>query len=220
MSKNRHLNRIAREIAACRVCKKDCTGLPVPGEGSPDARVVFIGEAPGKEEAKTGRPFIGRSGKLLRQMIRDLGLAESDVFITSPVHYLPLRGTPSKTMVLHGREHLVEQLTVIGPDIVVLLGKTACLAMLDQNVEITRTHGSVVRKDGRVLYITFHPAYALRFPEGKRQFVRDFSKLRRLITSARQGTPPPAAHASGRSRSDARTAARSPRRTTRHRQES
>src|SRR5512143_3045616 len=122
MSKNRHLNRIAREIAACRVCQKDCTGLPVPGEGSPDARIVFIGEAPGKEEAKTGRPFIGRSGKLLREMIHEIGIDEAKVFITSPVHYLPSAGTPTKEMIIHGREHLLEQLSIIKPDIVVLLG--------------------------------------------------------------------------------------------------
>ena len=217
MSKTRHLQRIPREIAACRACRKDCTGLPVPGEGSPDARIVFIGEAPGKEEARTGRPFVGRSGKLLRELISSIGLRVDEVFITSPVHYLPLRGTPSKTMVLHGREHLAGQLSVIGPEIIVLLGNTACVALLDEKVESTKKHGTTVRKDGRVLFITFHPAYALRFPEGRRQFVRDFTRLRRLITSVLTGTPPPAAHASGRSPSAAPAAARSPRRATRHR---
>src|SRR5512139_1550662 len=119
MNKEQSLHQIAEMITRCRFCRKGCTGKAVPGEGSADARVVFIGEAPGREEAKTGRPFVGRSGKLLRQTIREAGLSEDDVFITSPVHYLPDRGTPTKEMIRHGREHLFEQLAIIEPDIVV-----------------------------------------------------------------------------------------------------
>ena len=181
MNKEQALKRIAAEIGRCRLCRKGGSGKVVPGEGDPDARIVFIGEAPGREEAKTGRPFIGRSGKLLRQAIRDAGLVESEVFITSPVHYLPDRGTPSKEMIRHGREHLFKQLAVIGPDIIVLLGNSACVALLDGKVEITKKHGTIVKKDGRTYFITVHPAYALRFPEGKRHLLRDFAKLKRLI---------------------------------------
>ena len=94
MDKERALKALAAEITQCRSCRKGGSGKAVPGEGSAGARVVFIGEAPGREEAETGRPFIGRSGRLLRQSIREIGLAEEEVFITSPVHYLPDRGTP------------------------------------------------------------------------------------------------------------------------------
>ncbi len=182
MNKDLFLKRIAREIAACRACRRDCTGMAVPGEGSAEARVVFVGEAPGKEEARTGRPFIGRSGKLLREAIRGIGLDETAVFITSPVHYLPLRGTPSLPMIGHGREHLLKQLDVIQPEVIVLLGNTACVALLGAKVEITKHHGTIVEKDGRTLFITFHPAYALRCPEGKRLFLRDLKKLRTLLS--------------------------------------
>lgn len=185
MDKQRSLLKIAEEIARCRLCKKGGTGKAVPGEGSPDARVVFVGEAPGKEEAKAGRPFVGRSGRFLRQAIRDIGLTEDDVFITSPGHYLPLRGTPSKEIILHGREHLFKQLTIIEPEIVVLLGNTACLAVLDRKLEIAANHGTVLEKDGRHLLVTFHPAYAMRFPDGKRGFLRDFLKLKRLLSPTR-----------------------------------
>jgi DNA polymerase len=181
MNKEKALKRIADEIARCTLCKRGGTGKAVPGEGNPDARVVFIGEAPGKEEARSGRPFIGRSGKFLRQMIKEAGLNENKVFITSPVHYLPLRGTPAKEMIIHGRKHLFKQLSVIDPKIVVLLGNTACLAMLDTKVEITRAHGSTVQEEGRMYYVTFHPAYAMRFPEGGKQFIRDFRKLKRIM---------------------------------------
>jgi DNA polymerase len=185
MNKGQALKRIALEIVNCRLCKKGGTGKAVPGEGDPDARIVFIGEAPGREEAKTGRPFVGRSGKLLRQTVRELGLNEDDVFITSPVHYLPDRGTPSKEMIHHGREHLFKQLEVIGPDIIVLLGNSACVAMLDAKVEITKQHGTLVKKDGRTYFITVHPAFAIRFTKGKEMLLGDFAKLKRLLRSLR-----------------------------------
>ena len=179
--KAKTLQKIAEEISHCRLCRKGGTGKAVPGEGNPDARIVFIGEAPGKEEAKTGRPFVGRSGKLLRQAIRDIGLDESAVFITSPVHYLPLRGTPSTAMIHHGRQHLFEQLSVIKPDMIVLLGNSACVALLDGKVEITKKHGTLEKKDGRTYFITVHPAYAVRFTKGKEMLFSDFAALKNLI---------------------------------------
>ena len=185
MDKERVLKGIAAEIARCRSCKKGCSGKAVPGEGSANARVVFIGEAPGREEAKTGRPFVGRSGNLLRQSIRELGLDEAEVFITSPVHYLPDRGTPSSEMIRHGREHLFQQLAVIDPEIIVLLGATACRAVLDRKVEVAKLHGTTARTDRRTCFITFHPAYAIRFTEGKRLFLEDFARLKRLIKARR-----------------------------------
>ena len=181
MNKGQALKRIALEIVNCRLCKKGGKGMAVPGEGNPDARIVFIGEAPGREEAKIGRPFVGRSGKFLRQMIRDTGLVEADVFITSPVHYLPDRGTPSKEMIHHGRQHLFEQLAVIKPDMIVLLGNSACVALLDGKVEITKKHGTLMKKDDRTYFITVHPAYAIRFTKGKEMLLSDFAKLKRLI---------------------------------------
>src|SRR5581483_12509208 len=93
--KQKALDKIAKEIENCQVCQEDKIGIAVPGEGDPDADIVFLGEAPGKQEAQTGRPFIGRSGKLLRIVIKDAGIKEEDVYITSAVKYLPKRGTPT-----------------------------------------------------------------------------------------------------------------------------
>jgi len=179
--KQRELQKITGEIELCSLCKQWGEGRAVPGEGNPDADIVFIGEAPGREEAKTGRPFVGRSGKLLRELIREAGLEEENVFISSPVKYLPLRGTPTRENILHGREHLSKQLLIIDPKIVVLLGNTACVALLDRKVQITKERGSIIHKDGRKYFITFHPAYALRFPEGKKSLRRDFGALKKLI---------------------------------------
>ena len=179
--KDKALLKIADEIRSCRLCKEWGTGLPVAGEGSAEAKLVFIGEAPGKEEAKTGRPFIGRSGRLLRSIIAETGLKEEEVYITSPVKYLPLRGTPSRENVLHSREHLMKQLSIINPQVVVLLGSVACLALLDRKVEITKERGTQLKKDCRTYFITFHPAYALRFPKGKKALKEDLGRLSRML---------------------------------------
>jgi uracil-DNA glycosylase family 4 len=173
MDKKKALAKIAGEIDSCPLCREWGEGNPVPGEGNP-----------GKEEAKAGRPFIGRSGKLLRSVIRDIGLDEEDVFITSPVKYLPHRGTPTMGNILHGREHLLKQLSVIEPKILVLMGNVACRAVLEKKVEVARDRGNIIRINGITCLITFHPAYALRFPSGKRAFIRDFKKLKRLISAA------------------------------------
>jgi len=186
MNKEQALEKIAREIIACALCKKDGTGKAVPGEGSPYAQIFFVGEAPGKEEVKIGRPFVGRSGKFLRENMRLIGIDEDDIFITSPGHYLPLCRAPSKESTLHGRTHLLKQVEIIDPQIVVLLGNTACIAMLDRKVEIVSEHGKTVEKNGRKFFITFHPAYAMRFPEGKKLFLRDFQKLKKIIFSGLQ----------------------------------
>ncbi len=181
MNKAERLQKIADEIRRCRECLRWGRGKAVPGEGNPDADIVFVGEAPGSEEAKTGRPFVGRSGKFLRQMIRSTDLEEEEVFITSPVHYMPPRGRPTKENIIHGRVHLLKQLSIINPKVIVLLGSTACLALLDRNVEISKEHGRTINKEDRIYLITFHPAYAMRFPFARKDFEEDFKRLKGLI---------------------------------------
>lgn len=186
MDKAGRLSAITEEIERCGRCRKWGKGKAVPGEGNPDAEIVFIGEAPGKTEAETGRPFVGRSGRFLRTAIIEIGLDEQEVYITSPVKYLPLSGTPSKENVLHGRIHLMKQLAVVSPKIVVLMGNTACLALLDRKVATVAEHGSVIDHEGWTCFITIHPAFAMRFPEAKKMFLQDFRKLKRLIERKRR----------------------------------
>jgi uracil-DNA glycosylase len=181
MNIQRKLEMIAKEIRECKACKQGGSGMPVPGEGTGDFPVMFIGEAPGKKEAKTGRPFVGRSGTFLRQMIREAGMDERQVFITSPVHYLPDAGKPSPAMIEHGATHLRKQVGAIRPRVVVLLGNSACRALLGTRIEIAKHHGTVIEKEGVSFFISFHPAYAIRFPEGRKKFIRDFQSLRNLI---------------------------------------
>lgn len=181
MNKVKALQKIAAGIEQCRECRKDGLGLAVPGEGSAEVPVMFIGEAPGKHEAGTGRPFVGRSGQLLRAIISGIGIDPGKAFITSPVHYLPGTGKPSPAMIAHGATHLFEQIAVIEPRILVLLGCSAFRALFGKTIEIAKEHGTVVEKDGISCFITFHPAYAMRFPEGRKKFLEDFGKLKLLL---------------------------------------
>lgn len=180
MNKTKELQKISREIENCSICKQNKIGKAVPGEGNPDAKIVFIGEAPGRNESLTGRPFIGRSGKLLRSMISSVGLEESGVFITSPVKYLPDSGTPSFSDIEHGKIHLRKQLDIINPKFLVLLGNVACMGILEDNIMCTSRHGELI--EGRY-FITVHPSAAMRFPRIRKIFEEDFTKLKSLLES-------------------------------------
>ncbi|GIW61980.1 MAG: uracil-DNA glycosylase [Patescibacteria group bacterium] len=180
MNKQQYLDAIAKEIEQCDLCKIGKSGKPVPGEGNPDADIAFIGEAPGRVESETGRPFVGRSGQLLRSLIREIGLQEKEVYITSPVKYLPNRGTPTSEDIAHGREHLLKQLNIIHPKIVVLLGRVAAEGVLQKRVSVVKEHGKIIEdKDGIKYFLTYHPAAALRFPKKFLSSLReDFQKIR------------------------------------------
>jgi uracil-DNA glycosylase family 4 len=184
MDKQKALDKIANEIEKCAVCKIGKNGKAVPGEGNPDADVVFIGEAPGRQEAATGRPFIGRSGQLLRSLIRGIGLDdEKDVYITSPVKYLPDRGTPTSADIAHGRIHLMQQFEIIQPKFVMLLGRVAAEGVLEKKVKVATEHGNIIEeKDGIKYFLTLHPAAALRFPNKfKPPLEEDFKKLKKHL---------------------------------------
>lgn len=181
MNKQHELDKIAKDIERCQVCKIGKIGKAVPGEGNPDADIVFMGEAPGKQEANSGRPFIGRSGQLLRKNIRAIGLDENDVFITSPVKYLPLRGTPTTEDIVHGLIHTNKQLAVIQPKIIVLLGSTASFAVLGEKISVMKRHGEILKKDNRTYFLTIHPAAAIRFVKFKSVFETDFKKIKELF---------------------------------------
>ncbi|MFA5355665.1 MAG: uracil-DNA glycosylase [Candidatus Paceibacterota bacterium] len=175
------LDKIAKEISRCRTCKINKVGKAVPGEGSPNAKIVFIGEAPGKKESEEGRPFIGRAGSILRRLIRGCGLKEEDVYITSAVKYLPKYLTPKPSDIEHGRKHLFSQLRVIKPKIVVLLGNVAVLAVLTEKFAIAKVHGKIIKRDGVNYFIAYHPAAMLHNPNVRKDIKSDFRKLKRIL---------------------------------------
>jgi DNA polymerase len=150
------------------------------GEGNADAQIVFVGEAPGRHEAESGRPFVGQAGQWLRRAIRGIGLDEDVVYLTSPIKYRPKRPKLRRADIAHARVHLREQIDIIEPRVIVLLGNTACLGVLNENIAVRARHGSLVERDGRAHFITCHPAAAARFPAIRRAVQGDFRKLRRL----------------------------------------
>lgn len=174
------LKAIAEEIKRCRECKKGKSGLPVPGKGSPRAKVMFVGEAPGRREAKTGRPFVGGSGKLLTQFLTAIGIERKDVFITSPVKYYPGQRTPTNHEIQHGKIHLLKQINAIKPKLIVLLGNIAHKALIG-DVRVSERHGKTSKKNGTRYFSTFHPAAAMRFPKIKRLMRQDFQRLKKLL---------------------------------------
>jgi DNA polymerase len=158
------LEAIAAEIRGHRPCGfevcEQATNL-VPGEGSPDAEVVLIGEAPGASEDRSGRPFVGSAGKLLDGLLADAGLERADVFITNVVKARPPGNRdPRADEVAHHLPWLLAQLEVIGPRLVVPLGRHA-LARFTPEAKISQVHGQVVEHEGRTLFPMYHPAAAL-----------------------------------------------------------
>jgi len=183
MKKEKALKRIAEEIKRCKECKKGKYGLAVPGEGNPNAKIVFVGEAPGYTESKTGRPFIGRAGKFLTKLLNSVGIKRENVFITSPVKYYPGRRAPTKKEIMHGMLHTRKQIEIIDPRVIVLLGKVAIFAFLGDK-KISEIHGKVIKKD-RIYFPTFHPSAAMRFPKIKKLMEADFKKLKKFLISNR-----------------------------------
>lgn len=182
-AKQVELDKIAKEIENCKICKIGKSGLSVPGEGNPDAKIMFVGEAPGRTEAETGRPFVGRSGKLLRKTIEEVGLRDEDVYITSPVKYLPDYITPTAKDIAHGKIHFDKQVKIINPKIIVLLGRVAGEAILERKISVVSEHGKILSDKGRSIFVTVHPAAALRFTKMKQTFVDDFKKLKKILSS-------------------------------------
>lgn len=181
MDKRKLLDKLRLEIESCDVCKKAGWGEMVFGEGDPDASVLFVGEAPGRQEAKSGRPFIGRSGQLLRRMIREIGLQEERVYITSPVKFLPNKMTPTQKEIIHSRGHFNKQVEIINPKVIVLLGKTAATAVLGRALPILKEHGTIIKENEKKIVVTIHPAAALRFPKLRSAFASDFQIIKSIL---------------------------------------
>ena len=135
------------------------------GEGFASAKVLFIGEAPGREEYKLIRPFVGRSVKLLDKLIEGLGWERKDVYITNIVKRRPPENRdPSPKEILTYRPYLLKQIEIINPKLIVTLGRFSMNYFLPE-AKIGRDQGKLFVVDGRNIYPLFHPAAALRSPE-------------------------------------------------------
>jgi DNA polymerase len=172
------LQAIADEIVATNVTpelRAQATRL-VFGAGSPDADIVFVGEAPGKNEDLKGEPFVGAAGKFLNEMLASIGLKREDIYITNIVKYRPPSNRdPFPEEIEAFKPYLLKQIAVIKPKIVVFLGRHAMRVFLPE-LKISDAHGKPVSKDGLVYLPLFHPAAAL-YNGGLRQTLIDDFKL-------------------------------------------
>ncbi len=162
----------------------------VPGEGNATAEIFFIGEAPGYHESVQRRPFVGRSGKLLRQIITEVGLDEKDVYIGNIVKVRPPENRdPTPQEIKAYREYLDAEIEIIDPELIVTLGRFSMAKFL-VDVKISQVHGRLhkVNWQGRVRFILpmYHPAAALRNPKMKESFVQDMQKIPSIVDWVKQ----------------------------------
>ena len=152
------------EVSVCTKCRLHSTRTrTVFGEGTPDARIFFIGEGPGENEDQTGRPFVGRAGQLLDKMIAGMGLARGDVFIANIVKCRPPNNrVPAVDEVETCTPYLVRQLEIVRPQVIVTLGRPATNYMLGTNLAMNKMRGVWHAWRGIKLMPTFHPSYVLR----------------------------------------------------------
>lgn len=170
------LERIRADLGECTRCKL-CEGRThvVFGEGNPAARVVFVGEGPGSDEDRSGRPFVGRAGELLSRMIQSVGWRREDVYICNVVKCRPPNNRdPELDEIAACRPFLERQIRAIEPIAIVTLGKPALSTLLGRPVAITRERGHWTQWNGIPVMPTFHPAYLLRnYTRETRQAVWD-----------------------------------------------
>jgi uracil-DNA glycosylase family 4 len=171
---------------ACLVCDKcglkaTCTHV-VFGEGNLKAKIMFVGEGPGRDEDKQGRPFVGAAGQLLDKILASVGLPRDEVYITNVVKCRPPSNRmPNPDEILACSPYLDTQIKRINPSIIVCLGALATRTLIDMNAKITRIRGQWHEKDGILYMPTFHPAALLRDPSKKRAVWEDMKKVKEAL---------------------------------------
>ena len=180
------LTALNAEVAVCRRCALATTRTQaVPGEGNVDAVVMFVGEGPGFEEDRQGRPFVGRSGQYLTETLSKVGIRRKDVYITNVVKCRPPDNRdPQPAELAACDDYLARQVEIINPRIVVTLGRFSMRRWFKEG-GITKIHGKITNIGrGRVAIAMFHPAAALRNPQWRVEFERDMQLLPALIARA------------------------------------
>lgn len=179
-AKQAGLDQIKADILKANICPDLALAATqlVFGDGSPNADIVFIGEAPGKNEDEQGIPFVGAAGKFLNEMLAMIQLERKDIYITNIVKYrLPGNRDPLPDEKEAFLPFLAEQLKVIQPKLVVTLGRHSMEVLLPPGLKISQVHGEPKRYNGRVYLPLFHPAAAL-YNGGMRQtLIDDFARI-------------------------------------------
>jgi uracil-DNA glycosylase family 4 len=177
---------VAKAVAACTLCSLHATAKnAVPGEGSPHAGFVCVGEAPGATEDETGRPFVGQAGQLLTRILAAIDLKREDVFICNVLkHRPPGNRNPSPEEIRACSPWLLRQLELLQPRVILALGTFAAQTLLQTSQPIGKLRGQVHRYYGVPLIVTYHPAALLRNPSWKRPTWEDVQLARRVFDSA------------------------------------
>lgn len=178
-------------IRECDLCPLARTRtLAVPGEGRLDSEVMFIGEAPGMNEDRQGRPFVGQAGQFLGELLAAAGLERNGVYICNVLKCRP----PNNRDPLPGeidacRDYLDEQIALVDPLLIVTLGRFS-MARWFPGQSISRIHGRVVERDGRLIVPMYHPAAALHQQALRTTIIHDFESLPAVLEQARRRTAP------------------------------
>lgn len=179
------LQHIARGIQHCHKCRLHKNRVhAVPGEGEMvRPKILFIGEAPGRQEDEQGRPFVGQAGQYLDTLLEQVECSRQDVYITNSVKCRPPENRPPRDDELQiCQEHWLDrQIELINPQVIVLLGRTPARQVLGDSRKMEAIHGKARQHDGRTYLITYHPAAALRSPTSRQRLQEDFHVLKQLV---------------------------------------
>ena len=181
------LEEIAQLVSGCTQCDLHLgRSHAVPGEGASDAELMFIGEGPGVQEDRQGRPFVGPAGRLLEELLASIGLSRRQVFIANMVKCRPPQNRdPLPAEIGACSAYLNRQIELIDPALIVTLGRFS-LARFFPGESISRARGRVREKDGRRIYPIMHPAAALYRQEMRSSIEEDFRRIPEILAQSRQ----------------------------------
>ena len=186
------LEEIDARVRACTECPlSEGRTHAVPGEGARDARVIFIGEAPGHQEDQQGRPFVGPAGRFLDELLGSIGLKREDVFIANMIKCRPPNNRdPLPTEVAACTKYLDRQIELLRPNLIVTLGRYAMNKYFPKE-SISRVRGKVRTKDGQRILPLLHPAAALHQASLRESIEQDFRVITQAIEEAKEPLPSP-----------------------------
>jgi len=183
-NKERKLEKLHQEIKNCKKCSLwKLRKNAVPGEGPVNAKIMVVGQAPGVQEDKIGKPFCGPAGKLLDKLLEIGKIERKEIFVTSSLKCLPqppINRKPKKEEIKACLPWLKKQIEIIDPKYFILLGEVAFSVFFTRE-KLGNLKGELIKKDGKFYFPTYHPAAGLRFPKIRKILERDFKKLGSLV---------------------------------------
>ena len=173
----------SKRVTDCTACDlHKVRTQTVFGEGSASAELLLVGEAPGAEEDRAGKPFVGACGKLLDKMLAAIGLERSEVYICNALKCRPPKNrTPSEAEIKACRRYLERQIQIVQPSVILALGRASLHALIGEDAPLSKMRGVVHYYGSSRLVVTFHPGYLLRNPQDKRLAWEDLKRAAGLL---------------------------------------